>query len=71
MVIYDRLGHAAVQSLGVLYAENGILGSRDPEWLQGYLNVLIGLFRRIGLMANAVKSKTMTCQPGAIQLETL
>ena len=39
----------------------------DPEWLQGVLDVLIGLFRRIGLMANISKSQKVTCQPGAIR----
>ena len=34
--------------------------SRDPECLQGALNVLIEMFRRIGLAANISKSKTMT-----------
>ena len=66
VVIHGGLGHAVGQSFGVLYADNGILGLRYPEWLQGYLNVLIGLFRRIGLMANVAKSKRMTFQKGVI-----
>ena len=67
-VIHDGLGHAVGRSLEVLYAEDGIIGLRDPEWIQGGLNVLIVLLLRIGLIDYVAKSKTMTCQPGAIRL---
>ena len=60
-VIQEGLVHAVVWSLGVLYMDHGLLGLRYPEWLQGALNVLIGLFLWIGLAANVAKSKTMTC----------
>ena len=43
-----------------------MIGSRDPEWLQGNINVIIGLFRRVVLMANVEKSNTMTFQTGDI-----
>ena len=51
--------------------EDGLLGSRDPKWIQGGLNVLIGLFWRIVPMANIAKSKTMTCQMRVIRLVIL
>ena len=53
--------------LGVLYDNNGMVGSRDSDWLQHDMNVLVGLFRRYGLVANVVKSRTMTCHPGALR----
>ena len=43
------------QILGVFYAEDVLLGLQDSEWLQGYLNILIGMFYRIGLMENVSK----------------
>ena len=52
--------------MGVVYANYGLLGSRDSEWLQVALNSRIGLFRKIGLVANAAKSKMMMCQPVVI-----
>ena len=52
--------------MGVFYADDGIIGSRDPEWLQGDKNVLFGIFRRFRLMTNVEKSKTMTFQLGVI-----
>ena len=65
-VIHDGLGHAVGQSLEVFYVDDGLIGSQDPEWLQGGLNVLIVPFLRIGLIDNVAKSKTMTCNLGAI-----
>ena len=67
VVIFKGLVHAVGRSMGVLYADNGLLGSRGLEWLQGDPNVRFGLFRQIGLMANIAKSKTMMCQQGMIR----
>ena len=67
-VIHDGLGHAVGRSLEVFYADDGLIGSRDPECLLGCLNILIGPFLRIGLMESVAKSKKMTCHPGAIWL---
>ena len=52
--------------MGVFYADDIMIGSRDPDWLQGDINVLIVLFRGVLLMSNIEKSNTMTCQPGDI-----
>ena len=67
----DGLGIAVGRSMGVVYVDDGRLGSRYPEWLYGDINVLIRIFRRVGLMANVAKYKIMTCQPGAICTGTL
>ena len=44
-----------------------MVGYRDYNWLKHSMNVLIGLFQRYGLAANAAKSHTMTCQPGTLR----
>ena len=44
-----------------------MVGSRDPEWLQGALNVTIELLRRYRLVANFEKSKAMNFQPGTLR----
>ena len=67
-VIQNGLGHAVGQILGVFYADDGLLVSRYPEWLQGALNGLIRMFCQIGLVANISKSKTMACHLGEIIL---
>ena len=51
---------------GIFYADDGMIVSRYPGWLQGAIKFLIGIFRRVEIMANVEKSKTMTCHPGDI-----
>ena len=66
-VAHDGLGETIGRCLGVLYANNGMVVSRDPDWLQHAMHVLVGLFRRYGLAANVSKSRTMTCQPDVLR----
>ena len=66
-VAQDGLGETVGWCVGVFYAENGMVGSREPDWLQHAINVLVGLFRRYGLEANVEKSFKMTCQTGALR----
>ena len=65
-VVHDEFRKAVGRIMGVFYANDGLIGWRDPEWLQGSINILIGIFQRSVPMANPAKSKTMTCQPGEI-----
>ena len=51
----DGLGDTVRRCLGVFYANNGMVSSRDPDWLQNTTNILVGLFRRYGLEANVAK----------------
>ena len=53
--------------LGVFYADDGMVGSRNSDWLQHTMNVLVRIFRSYGLVANIEKSRTMTCQPGSLR----
>ena len=66
-VDHDGLRDTVGRCLGVFYDENGMVDSRNPDCLQHATNVLLGLFRRYGLVANVKKSRIMTCQPGALQ----
>ena len=66
--ICERLVRTVGRSMGFLYVKDGFIGSLDPEWIQRALNILIGLFYRIGVMVNVAKFKMITCQPGTIQL---
>ena len=49
------------------FVDDGLVGSRDPFWLQTALNVLMTLFESIGLRTNPDKTKVMTCVPGKIR----
>ena len=55
-VIQDVLVHVVGQSLVFFYVNGVLLVLKDPECIQGALNLPIGLFRRIGLAANIAKS---------------
>ena len=57
--------------MGVFYAENGMVKAQDSEWIQNYLNVPIGLFWWYGIVANVLKSRTMTRQPRTLRLGML
>ena len=44
-----------------------VVGLRYLGWLQGALNVLIGLFFYYRLLSNVTKSSAMTCQMGTLR----
>ena len=66
-VAHDGLGETVGRCLVLFYENNGMVRSRNLEWLQHKMNILVGLFRRYGLAANVAKSRTMTCQPGSLR----
>ena len=47
----------------LFYANDGIVVSSDPAWLQGAFTVLVGSFDRVGLMTNVGKMVSMVCHP--------
>ena len=49
-VIHKGLASTVGRSMGVFYMDNGLIGSRELEWIQGSCTVLIGLFHRISLI---------------------
>ena len=42
--------------MSLFYADNGMVASSDPGWLQGAFNTLVGLFDRVGLQINVGKT---------------
>ena len=45
----------------LFYADNGMVASSDPAWLQGAFTALLGLFDRVGLRTNVRKNVSMVC----------
>ena len=43
-VDHNGMGEAVGWCLGVFYADDGMVGSIDTEWLQHSINVQVGLF---------------------------
>ena len=57
--------------LGLVYANDGMIGTQDSYWLQNAFNVLIGHFRWYRLVTNVARLQTMMCQPGTLRLGML
>ena len=47
---------------------NAYLASRDAEFLQRALDLLVSLFERVGLETNTSKMQTMICTPANFRL---
>ena len=47
----------------LLYADDGMVASSEPGWLQGNLSTLVRLFNRVGLRKNFKKTVRMVCRP--------
>ena len=47
----------------VFYADDGMVGATDPQWLQGAFSALVAIFDRVGLLTNVDKTVSMACQP--------
>ncbi len=58
----------ASREIVAFFVDNWLVGSRNPVWLQGALDVLVNLFESIGLRTNPDKTKVMTCVPGNIRV---
>jgi hypothetical protein len=53
---HDGLGDQVAEILVAFYVDDGLIASRDPDWMQESFDVLIGLYERIGLFTNATKT---------------
>jgi hypothetical protein len=53
----------------IFYVDDAYLASRDPEFLQRALDLLVSLFARVGLETNVSKTQTMICTPGRIRTQ--
>ena len=47
----------------IFYAEDGMVVSSDPAWLQGAFTALVAIFDRVGLMTNVRTMVSMVCHP--------
>ena len=45
------------------YADDRMIASTDPRWLQWAFTILVGLFDRVGLKTNQRKTVSMACRP--------
>ena len=59
----EELGQEGRHQAALFYADDGMVASLDPVWLQGAYNTLVGLFDRVGLQTNVGKTVDMVCHP--------
>ena len=59
----DGRGQEGLYQIVFLYADDGVLASSDPGWLQGAFNTLVGIFDQMGLQLNVGKTVVMVCCP--------
>jgi len=53
----------------IFYVNDGYIASRDAEFLQEALNILVVTFKRTGLAMNTKKTQAMVCTPGKIRVQ--
>ena len=56
-------GKEGRQHDALFYADDGMVASSDPCWIQWAFNALVGLFERLGLRTNVGKTVRMVCIP--------
>ena len=49
--------------------DDGYITSRDVEFLQEALDVLVETFKCVGLATNTKKTQAMVCTPGKIRVQ--
>ena len=47
----------------LFYADDGMVVSSEPAWLQGAFTTLVSIFERVGLMTKVGKTVRMVCHP--------
>ena len=57
------MGKDGRHQAALFYADDGVVASSDPRWLQWAFNSLVGLFERLGLRTNVGKTVRMVCRP--------
>lgn len=67
-IVQTGLGQEARNKLSMFYADDGYISARDEAWLQEAATILTGLFRRVGLAANPVKTEAMICFPNSLPM---
>ncbi len=57
--------------LALFYEDDGVLASQEANLLQSLQDLLVGLFERMGLHTNVIKTKCETMVPGRIRTRLL
>ena len=67
LLIIRRIPLGEIRTLiSIFYADDGLIASRNPKTLQTAVDLLTGLFDRVGLQTNTTKTEVMVFVPGKI-----
>ena len=56
-------GNEGRHQAALFYADDGMVASSDPRWLQWAFDSLVSLFEWVGLQTNVRKTVRMVCRP--------
>ena len=56
-------GNEGRHQAALFYADDGMVASSDPRWLQWVFDTLVSLFERLGLRTNVSKTVSMVFRP--------
>jgi hypothetical protein len=68
----DSDGQLAVRIealFAIFYVDDGYIASKDAEFLQEALDIIVETFKRVGLATNTKKTQAMVCTPGKIRVQ--
>ena len=68
----DSDGQLAVRIealFAIFYVDDGYIASKDAEFLQEALNIIVETFKRVSLATNTKKTQAMVCTPGKIRVQ--
>ena len=68
LLILRRIPLGKIRTLiAIFYADDGLIASRSPKTLQTAVDLLTGLFDRVGLQTITTKTEVMVFVPGKIR----
>ena len=65
-VVPDVFRYIVAYKAELLYSYDGLIASRNLVWLHWGFNILIKIFKRVGIRTNLAKVVVMVCQLGPI-----
>jgi hypothetical protein len=64
----DGINRLMATFFAIFYVDDAYLASRGPDFLQRALDIIVGLFDRVGLKTNVQKTQAMVCTPRRIRI---
>ena len=59
----EKRGGEGRHQAAFFYADDGMVASSEPRWLQWAFDALVSLFEQVGLRKNFGKTVSMVCRP--------